>query len=302
MGGADSGESGGVHEASRPTATLLLADAEATVDAHLDVVPAATNVLVVTTGRSMRDVVESWRRRAGAVPATLGIVTYAEFDRAASQDVGAASPPARRSVSGGDITLTSMSDPSNLQRLGTAVTLHLDDWAETDRETLVYLDALAPFIDANDPESAFQFLHLLVQSAEQLSAGVLVRLDPAAVDEQTIRTVQSLFDEVREPDTDDIEFQTLLANRRRRFVLRALLEDSRVTLERLATRLARDEADGEADADCDRTYTALASIHVPRLAEAGLVTFDRENEIVRLADGDWSVERLERRLDEKFDD
>ncbi|WP_435067631.1 DUF7504 family protein [Haloplanus sp. C73] len=297
MGGADGDESGGVHEASRPSATLLLADAEATVDAHLDVVPAATNVLVVTTGRSMRDVVESWRRRAG-IPATLGIVTYAEFDRSASRDAGDASPPARRSLSGGDITLTSMSDPSNLQRLGTAVTLHLDEWEDTDRETLVYLDALGPFIDASDTESAFQFLHLLVQSAEQLSAEVLVRIDPEVVDERTIRTVQSLFDAVLEPEADDIDFQTLLANRRRRFVLRALLEESSVGLERLATRLARREADTE----WDRAYTALASIHVPRLAEAGVVTFDRENGVVRLADGNWSVERLERRLDEEFDD
>lgn len=302
MGGADSGESGGVHGSSRPSATLLLAGAGATVDAHLDVVPAATNVLVVTPARSMRDVVESWRRRAEAVPATLGVVTYADFDRSASRDAGAASPPARRSLSGGDITLTSMSDPSNLQRLATAVTLHLDDWADTDRETLVYLDALGPFIDATDTESAFQFLHLLVQSAEQLSANVLVRLDPETVDERTIRTVQSLFDAVREPDADDIDFQALLANRRRRFVLRTLLDDSQATLERLATRLARREADDFADPDWDRAYTALASIHVPRLAETGLVTFDRENEVVRLVDGNWSVERLEDLLDERFDD
>lgn len=301
MGGADSGES--MHEVSRPTATLLLADAGTTVDAHLDIAPAMTNVLVVTTSRSMQAVVEAWRQRAGAVPTTLGIVTYADFARSAAQNTGDASPPTRRSLSGGDITLTSMSDPSNLQRLGTAVTLHLDDWADTDCETLVYIDALESFIDASDPESAFQLLHLLVQSVEQLSADIVVRLDPTAVDEQTLRTIQPLFDVVRKPDPDDdVDFQTLLVNRRRRFVLRALLDESEIELEQLATRLARHETDDVADADWERAYTALASIHLPRLAEAGVVTFDRETGVVCLVDGDWSVERLERRLDEQFAD
>ncbi|SDZ91986.1 hypothetical protein SAMN04488065_1221 [Haloplanus vescus] len=300
MGGADGSESSGVPEASRPTATLLLTDDETTVDAHLDVDP-MTNVLVVSAARTMRDVVEAWRQRAGTVPATLGVVTYAEFDRSASATDG----PSRRSLSGGDVTLTSMSDPSDLRRLGTAITLYLDDWADADREALVYLDALAPFLDASDAESGFQLLHLLVQSAARADASVVVRVDTSAVDEQTIRTVQSLFDEVCTPAaTDDPDFRTLLSNRRRRFVLRTLLDASVscLELERLATLLARHEHDDPSGDDWNRAYTALASIHVPRLAEANLVAFDREDETVRLTEGDWSAERLDRLLTDEYED
>jgi hypothetical protein len=309
MGGANSGESGGWCGESRPTATLLLSDdgSENAADAVLDVTPAATNLLVVSAARSMRDVVEAWRRRTETLPAAFGLVTYAEFDRSASAS-GSTGTPSRRPLPGGDITLTSMSDPADLRRLGTAVTLYLDDWADTDRETLVYVDALAPFFDASDLESAFQFLHLLVQSVTQLDASLVVRLDPSATDERTVNTIRPLFDEVVDTpidaELDTTELHDLLGNRRRRFVLRTLLETSTVGLDRLAARLARQENDTDqpTDVERDRAYTALASIHVPRLADAGLVAFDREAERVRLADGDWSADRLRRFLTTPSDD
>lgn len=301
MGGANSGESSGGRGDSRPTATLLLGgDAAFGSDALRDVVPETTNVLVVSAARSMRTIVEDWRQQAGTLPAAFGVVTYAEFDRSASA-VSSGQPP-RQPLSGGDITLTSMSDPSDLRRLGTAVTLYLDDWVDTDRETLVYVDAFDPFVDASGAESTFQFLHLLVQSADQLDASVVVRLDPSTTADRTINTFRPLFDEVIDvtetPDIDAGELRDVVENPRRRFVLRSLLDTSPTELERLAIRLARweNDTDDPTDAEYDRAYTALASIHVPRLAEVGLVAFDRSAERVRLTDRDWSTDRLERYL------
>ena len=305
MGGANGGESNELIDDSRPTATLLL-DGDPSSDAALDVVPESTNVLVVSASRSMREVVEEWRRRAGTLPAAFGLITYAEFDRSAS--AAASGAPSRKSLSGGDITVTSMSDPADLRRLGTAITLYLDDWVDSDRKTLVYVDALDPFVDANGVEPTFQFLHLLVQNVDQSAADVVVGLDPSTTDERTINTYRPLFDRVVDATTtrtlDDDELHSLLANGRRRFVLRSLLDQSTLGLDRLATRLARWENDTDEPTDAQRTraYTALASVHLPRLAEAGIVTFDRSAERVRLTDADWSADRLRRYLTAPLDD
>jgi len=302
MGGANSGNSSDRRADSRPTATLLLGgDVEFGSGASPHVAPETTNVLVVSAARSMRTVVEDWRQYVGTLPAAFGLATYAEFDRSAATD-----RPSKEPLPGGNLTLTSMSEPGDLRRLGTAIMLYLDDWADTDRESLVYVDALGPFVDASGVESTFQFLHLLVESVDQLDADVVVRLDPSTTDDRTVNTFRPLFDAVIDATTalDTEELRTVLSNDRRRFVLRALLETTPIGLERLATRLAcwENDTDDPTDAECDRAYTALASIHVPRLAEANLVAFDRSAGQVRLADGDWSTDRLERYLTTPSDD
>jgi hypothetical protein len=273
--------------------------------------PDETDVLVVSTERTVQDAVSDWRDAAGTLPARLGLVTFAEFDRSAA---ATSDRPSRRPLPGADITLTAMSDPENLRRLGTAVTLYLDDWVDDGNDTLVYVDALAPFVEASGPESTFQFLHLLVQSVDQLDATLVARLDPAATDERTVNTLASLFDEVTEPagatatdalaslDADAIH--DLLGNARRRFVLRALYEESPLGLAGLAAELARREngTDDPGEAARNRAYTALASVHVPRLAEANVVTFDRAAGSVRLSEAARDADRIEALLDRSFDD
>jgi|GEM_PF-2360705 len=313
MGGANGDGAGECSDCSGSTATLLVGDESASPHAG-DAAPAsgAENVLVVSAVRTVRDAIEEWRRHAGSLPDAFGLITYAEFGRSASAtETGT---PSRKPLSGpgpgvgdgADVTVTSMSEPGDLRRLGTAVTLYLDDWTDTDRETLVHVDAFAPFVDASGVEPAFQFLHLLVQSAAQLDADVVVELDPSATDERTINTFRPLFDRTVDATTDgvDDELRAVLENRRRRYVLRSLLDRSPIELDRLATRLAcweNDTDDPTAD-EYERAYTALASIHVPRLAEVGLAVFDRSAGRVRLADCGWSADRLERYLATSLDD
>jgi hypothetical protein len=264
--------------------------------------PGDTDVLVVSTDRTVQDVTDDWRDGTGALPARLGLVTFSEFDRTA------ADRPARRPLPGTDITLTTMSDPENLQHLGTTITLHLNDWADDGRDTLIHVDALAPFVEANGPESTFQFLHLLVQTAEQLDAGLVVRLAPSAVDERTRNTLASLFDDVVDPEADaeaavSLDADTvhgLLGNARRRFVLRSLYAEPTLALDRLATRLAcwENDSDEPTSEERNRAYTSLASVHIPRLVEAGVVSFDRDSGDVRLSaaarDADWIEALLDR--------
>lgn len=162
-------------------------------------------------------------------------------------------------------------------------------------------------------EPTFQFLHLLVQTVAQLGDTLVVRADPPRTDERTINTLQPLFDAIVDtaeaddgttpPALDTDTIHELLRNPRRRFVLRSLFQDESVGLETLAERLARRESGSESPTDDEqrRAFTALASVHVPRLAEAGLVVFERSDERVYLSDAARGAERLEGYLNGSFD-
>lgn len=297
MGGADSDAPSGAGAAQRPTSRLQLSG---TADGPA-VRPEGADVLLISTDRTVRGVLSDWR---DGTTSRLGLVTFAEFSRSAARD-GA---PSRRPLPGADVTVTTMSDPGDLHRLGTAVTLYLDDWATADRGTFVYVDALSPFLDANGLEATFQFLHLLVQTVGELDATLTVRLDPSAVGETAVDTLGALFDDVVATESTAVELDRddlheLLGNARRRFVLRALLEESPATLERLAAGLARRELGTEEPGSGarSRARTALASVHVPRLVEADVVSFDRSSGEVTLAATAGDADRIETLLEEAFD-
>ncbi|WP_132057375.1 DUF7344 domain-containing protein [Halorussus amylolyticus] len=82
----------------------------------------------------------------------------------------------------------------------------------------------------------------------------------------------------------------LLAHAHRRSVLYALREDGPKTRDELADELV---ATGVAD-DRDRTVASLFHTHLPKLDDAGVVEYDRDDGVVSLAP---DVERLEPYLD-----
>jgi hypothetical protein len=308
MGGTNSGTPSGERSADQPTATLLLTrDGGSDALDRLDVTADTTEVLVVSVDRSATDIVDDWRSEDGTLPATFGLISFEEFARSAAMETD--DGPSRRPLPGRDVTVTTMSDPGNLRRLGTAVTLYLDDWTDTGRETSVYVDDLTPFVESAGLEPTFQFLHLLIQTTTGTDATLLVRADASTTDERTVNTLRPLFDAVIDSDDtpppalDTDTLHELLRNPRRRFALRSLFEDDEASLNRLAGRLAAWEngTNDPTDAERSRAYTALASVHVPRLAEAGLVVFDRSEERVTLSDVARGADRLEGYLDESFD-
>lgn len=79
----------------------------------------------------------------------------------------------------------------------------------------------------------------------------------------------------------------LLSNRRRRYVLYHLRNrDGAVTLDELAERVASWEGDADESDDESRVLADLYHSQLPRLADAGAITFDEEEGFVALADGD----------------
>lgn len=102
-------------------------------------------------------------------------------------------------------------------------------------------------------------------------------------------------EETLPPRLADDEFYAALASRRRRRTLHYLLEAGESTVEDLATVLCGWEATTtgtmQRPADRSRRRTELRHRHLPRLADAGLIDYDRD-------DGSVSLDTLHPRVAE----
>ena len=80
----------------------------------------------------------------------------------------------------------------------------------------------------------------------------------------------------------------LLADPRRRYLLWHLSECGRATVEEVATRIAAWERDAAVEdvprSRCKRVAASLHHAHLPRLADHGVVDYDRESGEVVLTD------------------
>lgn len=90
------------------------------------------------------------------------------------------------------------------------------------------------------------------------------------------------------PLSQDLAFD-LLSNSRRRFVIRRLQEESgEIELGELASELAARENDVSIDQlnaqQRKRTYVSLYQTHIPKMVEAGVITYDRDDGTVAATD------------------
>lgn len=96
------------------------------------------------------------------------------------------------------------------------------------------------------------------------------------------------------PSAPDEMFE-LLADRHRRYVLASLRDASTpVPLADLATELARVESGSDAGGmDRRQLLIRLYHVHVPKLADAGLIEYHRERNTVELSADDEAIEAIE---------
>lgn len=86
---------------------------------------------------------------------------------------------------------------------------------------------------------------------------------------------------VGETDTDDL--MATLADERRRRALRVLWDaDGVVSLTELTDEVTRLERGGDVRPDSERVRTSLYHVHLPKLAELGLVTVAESDERTRV--------------------
>lgn len=223
------------------------------------------NVLIVAYGYGHRDLRAAWCDRIDESPAGFGTITVGS-ENDGHRDV----VPVSRT--GRDVT-TTIPNPTDLAELGTTISLYLDDW--TTGRTLVCFHSIEDLLASVETETAFRFLHVLTRRLSGAEAVGQFSLDPTAVDESTIRTLEPIFDTVTEERSDDpsaIPPDTafdVLSEPRRRYVLHYLHEHADpVTVSKLADWVARHEP----DTDGDRIEVSLHHSHLPKLEDAGLIS------------------------------
>ncbi len=109
----------------------------------------------------------------------------------ASQPEAAQSTTA--SAADGEVTVTSISDPTDLFRLGLSVSEALE---APEGPAVLCVHTLSALLNFVELPRAFRFLHVLTGRVKSLGGRAHYHLDPERVDDQVVDTVRQLFDVV----------------------------------------------------------------------------------------------------------
>jgi hypothetical protein len=195
--------SGDASLAVEPPANVLLrasalSDGEMTICPHLvEADDAERNLLFVSLSGNPDDRLEAWRRHGG-LPEKVAVVT----DDATRSATAADSGTVTRSSDGTVISTATVSEPGDLTGIGIEMSKCLSAWADDDAPTHVCFDSLTTLLQYVDTQRAFRFLHVTNKRIETVGGIAYYHIDPGAHDERTLATVESLFSDVFEYDTE----------------------------------------------------------------------------------------------------
>jgi hypothetical protein len=258
------------------------------------------NVLAVTYDNSPESFLDTWTRSVGTRPANVGIVDVGQTMRSTAAQ------------SGGDHAanvVRTVPSPDDTTRVADAMASFLDQWPTTD-ETLVVFDSLTALLEHVALDTAVTFLDGLLDRLAETNAVGHFYLETRAHGDPTMATLCSMLDvgvEVVEDGDDwtthrverqtsslplDVLFDVLRIEQRRHVLRHLLTEDGPVSVETLATVVARRDGDGSEPTRNRqrRYYSSLYQLHLPKLADAGLVERDEDAGTVWLGDRAWCIE------------
>lgn len=251
---------------------------------------ATLNLLTVLYDTSPDEWVQAVLSDREEHPANLGIVTAG--DRYRSTTTRAQSPtsgagPARHSRDESPSVITPLEDPTDLTDLGTAITKYLDSWADTDNRTVVIFDSISGFLNDVDRTDALQFLHILRHRITSANVVGFFVVHPDLHEAETMSMLRTLFDEVVEYSgpasevTDTNRDATLLdsLDGTKRLIVDQLTRQQSLSISELAARLAEAGVPEERD----NLEVGLYHIHLPKLADMDVVTYDTTTGMVELA-------------------
>ncbi|WP_231182735.1 HalOD1 output domain-containing protein [Haladaptatus sp. DYF46] len=232
------------------------------------------NVLLVTYNRAPKVVYDHWESHVGEEPTELGIISVGG---------GGARTGTHRLEPRGDSNAISLASPASLGRLETTIHLYLDQWSANDGKTVLCFDSISSSLRHVDRTAAFRFLHSLTEYLRQQNVLAHFHIDPDLHDDATIAMLCSLFDAVhgRSGDVENVSADVLLAllgTPRRRLVCRYLVEIAdRAPISAIARRIAEWEGSGTAsENERERVHITLHHVHLPELADAGVLERDGE--------------------------
>lgn len=191
-------------EAGDPVSTLRLTSTPGTGydDAFVDLLeiapPPELNVLYVTLTTSAEDCIRHWRTNVAlSLPENLGVVSVDDSGSGA-ESAGLRTEPAPGS------NARAVSSVEDLTGIGLAVSEFLTEWDGNGATTVVGFDSVTTLLQYADAERVFQFLHVLLRRFESMGVVAYFELTPSAHDDQTVRTVSSLFEHVIDETADSL--------------------------------------------------------------------------------------------------
>lgn len=96
----------------------------------------------------------------------------------------------------GEIMVETVSDPTDLRRIGIMVSQYLADWEDPDITAVLCVHSLTALLQfTDDPRFLFRFLHVLQQKVRQHGASAHYHLDAGAHDQGVVDRFRPLFDE-----------------------------------------------------------------------------------------------------------
>ena len=95
------------------------------------------------------------------------------------------------------VAVRTVSDPSDLPKLGMSITSVLNEWPD-DKSVLLCLDSLTELLRHVELQRVYRFVHVLSDRLARLDAQIHVHLDGEGCDERTLATLESLSDAIVE--------------------------------------------------------------------------------------------------------
>ena len=153
------------------------------------------NVLVVSLARRADERLELFRGDGLPFPRNLAVISAEDGPGAARTETGSGE-------AGTGIVVRTVSDPSDLPKLGMSITSALDGWPN-DEGVLLCLDSLTGLLRRVELRRVYQFVHILSDRLAHLDAQLHVHLDVDDCDERTLATLEPLFDAIVEVPAHD---------------------------------------------------------------------------------------------------
>lgn len=148
------------------------------------------NLLLVTLTESPDERLQVLRGYFDELPKRTAVLNVGDSTRSGSRET--------ISTDHGDaISIENISDPTDLMRIGIAMSKQLSEWADEGGETAVCFHSLTALLQfAEDPKTVFRFVNVLRGRVRSAGAYAHYHMDGGAHDERTIATFRPLFDEV----------------------------------------------------------------------------------------------------------
>jgi len=148
------------------------------------------NVLVVSLARQADERLELFRGDDLPFPRNLAVVSAEDGPGATRTETGSGEAST-------GVAVRTVSDPSDLPKLGMSITSVLDGWPD-DEGVLLCLDSLTELLRRVELQRVYRFVHILSDRLAHLDAQLHVHLDVEDCDERTLATLEPLFDAIVE--------------------------------------------------------------------------------------------------------